>query len=642
MHALEPEHIQIRAGELLEQGLDSENRQMDRSLAILTLFEWAALMGVAAWVSPRAWEGRGSSVHPHLWYASVLGGLIATLPVFLAFTKPGRPLTRHSIAAAQMLMAGLMVHLTGGRLESHFSYFGLLAFLAFYRDWKVLVTATAVAGADHFLRAALWPESLYGLARVTEWRALEHIAWVLFEAVILIDFMERSLLSLYGNATREARLEDMGNRIASEVKARTEELADSESRYRILFESSPLPMWLCDAGTLRFMAVNQQALKKYGYSEGEFLVMRVPDIDVEHHEEGFWNNVLGGAAPMTRRRHKRKDGSIMDVEVTSHPVEWSGRHALLILSNDTSDRVRAEQEKDSMEVQLRHAQKLESIGQLAAGIAHEINTPTQYIGDNLHFLADVFADVRVLLEAQERILPAMEGHEELRAAAGEIRQARAEADVSYLMSEMPRALEQAMDGVSRVSTLVKAMKEFSHPGTKEKTPTDLNGAILSTITVARNEWKYVARMETDLDPDLPLVACLVSDFNQVMLNLIVNAAHAIADSSTGGKLGTITVSTRVSGDQVEVRVKDTGTGIPFQVRDRIFDPFFTTKEVGKGTGQGLAIARSVVVDKHCGVLNFETEMGAGTTFIVRLPIEPAAEPIKDGATREDLMEANVI
>jgi signal transduction histidine kinase len=170
------------------------------------------------------------------------------------------------------------------------------------------------------------------------------------------------------------------------------------------------------------------------------------------------------------------------------------------------------------------------------------------------------------------------------------------------------------------------MKEFSHPGSKEKVLVDLNHAINSTITVARNEWKYVADMETDFDPSLPLILCQAGEFNQVILNLIVNAAHAIADvvGRGGPAKGTIRIQTKNAPEWAEIRVQDTGSGIPEGVRTRIFDPFFTTKEIGKGTGQGLAIARSVVVDKHGGTIHFETEAGKGSTFIIRLPHDGGA------------------
>ncbi len=203
-----------------------------------------------------------------------------------------------------------------------------------------------------------------------------------------------------------------------------------------------------------------------------------------------------------------------------------------------------------------------------------------------------------------------------------IKKLKEETDFNYLQEEIPKAIKQTLEGVERVAKIVRAMKEFSHPGPKEKTPTNLNRAIENTVTVARNEWKYVAEITLDLDPDLPLVPCLPQEFNQVILNLIVNAAHAIGDvvGHGGQEKGTISVSTRRKGDKVEIKVADTGTGIAPEIRSKIFDPFFTTKEVGKGTGQGLAIARSIIVDKHGGTITFETEVSKGTTFTICLPL----------------------
>ena len=200
--------------------------------------------------------------------------------------------------------------------------------------------------------------------------------------------------------------------------------------------------------------------------------------------------------------------------------------------------------------------------------------------------------------------------------------------MEYLIEEIPKAIAQSLEGVGRVANIVRSMKEFSHPGTDEMQPVDLNKALECTLTVCRNEWKYVADVVTDLDPHLPPVHCMPGACNQVFLNLIINAAHAIADKqgNDSTKKGTITVSTRTDGDWVEVRVADTGTGIAEEHRTKVFDPFFTTKKVGRGTGQGLAIAHSVLVDKHGGTLSFDTEVGRGTTFIVRLPQRAGGTP----------------
>jgi signal transduction histidine kinase len=239
----------------------------------------------------------------------------------------------------------------------------------------------------------------------------------------------------------------------------------------------------------------------------------------------------------------------------------------------------------------------------------------------VRFLKDAFLDLKNLMASYERLLLAAQDSTLTVNTIQEISAAVEHADAGYLLDEIPKAIDQSLEGVTRVSTLVSAMKEFSHPGTKEKVLVDLNHAINSTITVARNEWKYVADMETDFDPSLPLIPCHAGEFNQVILNLIVNAAHTIAEvvRDGGPEKGKIKIQTRNCQVWAEIRVQDTGSGIPEGIRTRIFDPFFTTKEIGKGTGQGLSIARSVVVDKHGGTIHFETETGKGTTFIIRLP-----------------------
>jgi signal transduction histidine kinase len=269
---------------------------------------------------------------------------------------------------------------------------------------------------------------------------------------------------------------------------------------------------------------------------------------------------------------------------------------------------------------------LESVGQLAAGVAHEINTPIQFIGDNTRFLRDAFADLQRVLAAGQRLLAAARQGPVAPELVCDVESVVREADTEYLGQEIPNAIQQSAEGLERVARIVRAMKEFSHPGGDEKTAIDINKAIDNTLIVARNEWKYVAEAVTDLDPSLPLVACLPGEINQVLLNLIVNAAHAISDVVGGesGRKGTITIGTRVLNNGVEIRVGDTGCGIPEVNRSRIFDPFFTTKPVGKGTGQGLTIAHAVVVQKHGGTIRFETEIGQGTTFIVWLPLEQAA------------------
>jgi len=280
-------------------------------------------------------------------------------------------------------------------------------------------------------------------------------------------------------------------------------------------------------------------------------------------------------------------------------------------------------EHKNLEEQLRQAQKLEAIGQLAAGIAHEINTPAQYVGDNAKFLLETWPEVNRILglciQFREESLHGSASP----ATIAELVKCTEQTDPAYLIREVPEAIEQTLEGVQRVSKIVRAMKEFSHPGSEDKCAVDINHAIETTIAVARNEWKYVADVQTRFAEDLPRVPCLAGEFNQVILNLLINAAHAIGMvvGKNSGTKGMITISTRCDGGWVEVQMQDTGTGVPENIRSRIFEPFFTTKEVGKGTGQGLALAHTVIVKKHGGQIWFESEVGTGTIFFLRLPLQ---------------------
>jgi two-component system NtrC family sensor kinase len=274
------------------------------------------------------------------------------------------------------------------------------------------------------------------------------------------------------------------------------------------------------------------------------------------------------------------------------------------------------------QAKLLQAQKLEAIGQLAAGIAHEVNTPTQYVTDNVSFLQRAFDKLLKLIEAHANLAEAVRAGDATPQSLEVVDAARTAAKLDYLGRQVPRAIQQSLEGLGQISSIVKAMKEFSHPSGAEKQPFDIHDVIESTSIVAKNAWKYVAELELDFDWSLPPVLLLRNEFSQVMLNLIVNAAHAIEASLPQGSAekGKIVISTKAVGLNVEVRVRDNGAGIPVAVRARVFEPFFTTKEVGKGTGQGLAIAYSVVVDKHGGNIGFETAEGRGTTFVVSLPL----------------------
>jgi PAS domain S-box-containing protein len=312
----------------------------------------------------------------------------------------------------------------------------------------------------------------------------------------------------------------------------------------------------------------------------------------------------------------RKDGSAFSADTSLTPVlgpTGKIRNFIAIVRDLT--------EKKMLETQLLQAQKMESIGQLAAGIAHEINTPTQFVGDNVHFLKGVVEDFIDSMDKLKSLKQRLE-EQELQVVAQEIGKMLQRVDIDFIEEEAPAAINQSLDGLSRIAKIVGAMKDFSHPGSNSREVIDLNRVIDSTITIARNEWKYVAEMKTDLAPDLPGVEGDSQVIGQTILNLIVNAAHAIEEKhgeAASSDKGLIQISTRVTDSWVELRVTDNGIGIPENIKQRIFEPFFTTKEVGKGSGQGLAIAYSGIVEKHGGHIDIESVVGEGTSFIILLP-----------------------
>ena len=608
------------ADALFASSLDRHRRETDTRFLYLLLMQWVFAITVAVVVSPYAWAGRVKDVNEHVWVAIFLGAAINALPIALVRLRPGAMLTRHVVTAAQMLWSAVFVHLTGGRIETNFHVFASLAFVAFYRDWRLLLTATLVTSLDHLIRGFFLPVSVYGIANPEWWRFLEHAVWVVFENIVLIHSCINGVRDMRAMAEREASLQDINAKIEREVQEKTAELQSSLDRFRVLVESTQAVPWevACPAFTVSYIA--PQVSRILGY-DSESLIGRsgwelIHRDDRERVDEQLRR--LSAAAPGTELdiecRVATQDQRL--VRVRSVVGAYQDDAGAIVLRGIMIDVTQQRQ----LELELRQAQKLESVGRLAAGVAHEINTPVQFVSDSVHFVRDAMSDLRLVVDKYRVVQQSViDGAPSLEAAT-EVTQAEADADLDYLLDNVPKALDRSLDGLQRVAVIVRSMKEFAHPDQKEMAALDLNQAIESTLVIARNEYKYVAEVDTDLG-DLPRVRCYGGDINQAVLNIIVNAAHAIGDVVEGTDAkGRITIQTRQEGDTAVIRITDTGGGIPVAVRDRVFDSFFTTKEVGKGTGQGLAIARSVVVDKHGGTLTFETATGFGTTFVISLPI----------------------
>jgi len=312
---------------------------------------------------------------------------------------------------------------------------------------------------------------------------------------------------------------------------------------------------------------------------------------------------------------RHKNGRRIETECNASIIPYESSPATLVFVRDVTER-------KMMESQIAQMQKLEAIGTLGAGIAHEINTPLQYISSNTRFLQDSFGDITKAIGAYTSLRDAVNNGSVNKDLVAAVDKAIKDADIEFLFEEIPGSIKQSLDGLEKVAQIVQAMKEFSQVETKEKVATDINKCIENTITVARSEWSDSADMVTELDSSLPHVPVLPGEFNQVILNIIINAAHAISKKPGHGAdaKGTITIKTMRDAENAVIRISDTGTGIPENIRAKVFEPFFTTKAVGTGTGQGMAIAHATIKDKHGGKISFESEVGIGTTFIIRLPL----------------------
>jgi PAS domain S-box-containing protein len=449
------------------------------------------------------------------------------------------------------------------------------------------------------------------------------------------DLLERSL----DLATQE--LLERNRELRGDI-ARREQTQRALTKERLvlrqMIERIPCGITLTHAGRLVFC--NQAWAGWLGYDETDALNQKTLEQLVHEDdlalfpEQGDAASARGPAFAPIEIRFIARSGEIVTLEVTPiQHLEFEGRNALLVVSRDISKTKR-------LEVELRHAQKLEAVGQLASGIAHEINTPIQYVGDGCHFLRDSFTTLLRLVETYDAVTKSTD-----LSAQNLVRlhEAEEEADVRYLLDAVPQAFERTVDGIRRVANIVRALKEFSHPDRGGATSADLNRVVENTLSVARHEYKYVADVALDLG-ELPPVQCHVSELSQALLNLVVNAAHAISDRvGDSGERGLISIRTAAEPGQVRIEVTDTGGGIAKEIRDRIFEPFFTTKEVGRGTGQGLAIARSAIVDKHKGELTFGTQMGVGTTFTIVLPTDGAGSPASTDRPRTpSLVQSDVV
>jgi signal transduction histidine kinase len=489
-------------------------------------------------------------------------------------------------------------------------------------DDRVLLTLRDInvgEGASGHLFLALSTEHIASARfRAAQFPAMTTAVVLLFAILLALahsfSVMMSEVVRMFEERRQMERTEKQ--RLETLVSERTQELERGREQYRLVVEGTQAIPFALDVEDGHFEYIGPQGPRRLGFSEDLWKQIGFLDKLMPRDRNGPTRRSIDDSKPGSFEI----ETSVLTEDEQRVDLRWvvscenTGAHKVLRgMMLDVTDQRRLENE-------LAQAQKLESVGRLAAGVAHEINTPVQFVSDSVHFVREAMNDLSQIVDKYRELRTATENGADVAAAAKAAEEAEDDADLDYILENAPVALDRARDGLGRVAAIVRSMKEFAHPDRKEMTQVDLNQAISSTLVIATNEYKYVAEVETDFST-LPPVNCYAGEINQVVLNLIVNAAHAIGDVVKGtANKGKIRVATRVLGDQIEIAITDTGKGIPVDVRSRIFDPFFTTKEVGKGTGQGLAIARNVVVDKHGGTLHFETEVGQGTSFYIRLPI----------------------
>lgn len=597
-------NVEPRADELFVTARQRVHVRTHRLFMWLLLVQWVSAIILALVLSPYTWAGRTRSVQIHVFAAVVLGGLINIAPFVLVRTRPHWAVTRHVIAVSQMLWSALFIHLTGGRIETHFHVFGSLAFLAFYRDVRILATAAVVTAIDHALRGVFWPESVYGVATPEALRFLEHVFWVAFIDLFLGLSCHQSLGEMRDVARRSAELEDTMDHLDQEktlLSAQSDAsvegvlIIDAEQRVRS-FNKRFAEIWGLDQEVHR--AASDDAL-----------IARV--IDRLDDPEAFLASVRHHYADIDSvgtEELRLKDGRV--IERYTAPVRSpTGTHygrgwyfrditrtrvgdAVAALNLELEDRITARthelasivDELQRTRDQLVAADRLKSLGQLSAGVAHEINNPLAYVMSNLAYL-----------------------DEELTSASPD---------------ELRTALRDATHGAERVRRIVSSLKAFSRTDEERQVIVDLHEVVLSACKLAENEIRHRGKLIVEAGATPPILGD-ATRLGQVFLNLLINAAHALNAPGREDHSVRIVLSTNDHGEAV-AEVSDTGCGIDPSIRDRIFEPFFTTKPIGIGTGLGLSLCHGIVT-AHGGTISVTSTVGSGSRFRIVLPAAPPIE-----------------
>lgn len=568
-----------------QQALGSLHAQQNRFFARLLIVQWFATLLLAMIISPLAWQGRVAGPNVHLLAALLLGGAISLYPAWLGWNQAEQPAARYLIGIAQMLMSALLIHLTGGRIETHFHIFASLALIAFYRDIRLLIAAALVVYVDHLARGFFWPESVYGVLTASPWRSVEHAFWVFMEVLVLSLAIRRSLLEMRVVACRQTSLEDTNVEMKQTVAERNEELAASEERFRTLFEESTLGLYRADLNG-KLQLANPALLKILGCASLAQLQAEPGWLQKLDHECD--RSALFRQLSQTKGSHSRDavwhqpDGTRIFVRESFKVVTDASGQVLYVdgIVEDVTER-------RQLEERYFQAQKVQAIGQLAGGVAHDFNNIM----------------TAILCSSEGLLLDSQLTEEDRQIVAG-IKQSSL-----------------------RAASLTQQLLAFSRKQTLQPVILSLNDVVLDLDKLLRRLLGENIEIRTSLAPRLTRVKADPGQIQQVLMNLVVNARDAMP---TGGKLSLETRDIDIDasfvrlhpeltpGRYVQLSVSDTGKGMTAEVKARLFEPFFTTKGVGEGSGLGLATCHGIVKQSG-GYIAVYSELGLGTTVKVYLP-----------------------
>jgi len=600
--------ISARTAELFREQQQSIVKHTDQIFARLMICQWIFGIALAIWISPRAWTGTESQIHLHVWAAVLLGGVVTSAPVILGLLQPGKVVTRHAIAVGQMLMSALLIHLTGGRIETHFHVFGSLAILAFYRDWKVLISATAVVYVDHLLRGAFWAQSVYGVLHAPIWRSLEHAGWVIFEVTFLIISIRKSLSEMHLVAERQARLESLKEGIEQTVAERTADLTrenaerrqaethlrSSQAQLAQAQQIARLGSWEWDL-TENKVTWSEQTRRLYGYKPEDSVSSMESWVERVHPDDRSRVNQNMAEALRTRQpfvcdhRVVLPDGTERIMQGRGEILVNAQGEPLKMLGTvqDITEAKRAEEALRRSEEQLQQSQKMEAVGRLAGGVAHDFN----------NLLTVISSYSALSLRKMEKTDPLQKN-----------------------LAEIQKAAERA-------SSLTRQLLAFSRKQVLQPRVLQLNEVVGGMEKMLRRLIGEDVELSISFAGSLGHVKADPGQIEQVIMNLAVNARDAMP---RGGKLTISTTNARIDhktsfrnrtldvGEYVMIAISDNGMGMTEEVKAHLFEPFFTTKGVGKGTGLGLATSYGIICQSG-GDIRVYSELNSGTTFRIFLP-----------------------